>query len=438
MMNGADTAWVLVSAALVLLMTPALALFYGGLVRSKNVLSTFMHCFFALGVVTMQWVLIGYSLAFAPSVGGAGIIGGLDHVFLAGVTLEPREGQTIPALLFCIYQMMFAIITPALIAGAYAERVKFSTYVVFTVLWTTLVYDPLAHWVWAPQGWLLARGALDFAGGTVVHVSSGASALVFAMVLGPRLGYPRQKMLPHDLTMTLLGAGLLWFGWFGFNAGSSLGANGIAVLALVNTHVAAGAGALSWASVEWIRHGKPSALGVASGLVAGLVAITPAAGYCGPMASVVIGLTAGVACYLGVLLKHRFKYDDALDAFGVHGLGGALGAVLTGVVASKAWNGAGADGLLFGGAPLFLENVLSVAVAALYAGGVSFVLLKVLERVMGLRPDADTENEGLDVALHGEEAYATAGIVGMRPADERDEQEAETHSVRVPAPQPAE
>src|SRR5688572_13687186 len=280
-----DTAWMLISTALVLLMTPALALFYGGLVRSKNVLSTFMHSFFALGLVTLQWVVIGYSLAFAPSMGGLGIVGGLDHAFLNGVGLTPRDGQTIPHILFCAYQLMFAIITPALISGAFAERVKFSAYVVFTLLWATLVYDPLAHWVWGPGGWLATRGALDFAGGTVVHLSSGVSALVFAMILGPRLGYPRQKMLPHNLTMTMLGAGLLWFGWFGFNAGSALAANGLAALALVNTHVAAAAGALSWAVVEWIRHGKPSALGAASGLLAGLVAVTPAAGFCGPVAA---------------------------------------------------------------------------------------------------------------------------------------------------------
>ncbi len=426
--NGADTAWVLVSTALVLLMTPALALFYGGLVRSKNVLSTFMHSFFALGLVTVQWLLIGYSLAFAPSAGGLGIVGGLDHAFLAGVTLEPRDGQTIPHILFCAYQLMFAIITPALISGAFAERVKFSSYVVFTLLWATLVYDPLAHWVWGPGGWLATRGALDFAGGTVVHLSSGASALVFAIVLGRRLGHPERKMQPHDLTMTLLGAGMLWFGWFGFNAGSALGSNGIAALALMNTQIAAGAGALAWATIEWVRHKKPSALGVASGLLAGLVAITPAAGYCGPLPALAIGIAAGVACYLGVLLKHRMGYDDALDAFGVHGVGGALGAILTGVFASTFWNPAAKDGLAFGGAELFLENLLSVAVAGLYAAGMSLVLLKVIDRVMGLRPDAEIEHEGLDGALHGEEAYSMAGI-GMRSAP--DEEEPAEESVPV-------
>ena len=416
--DRADTAWVLVSTAMVLLMTPALALFYGGLVRRKNVLSTFMHCFFALGLVTVQWVVVGYSLAFGPSQGG--VIGGLDHLFLEGVGLEARG--SIPHLLFCAYQLMFAIITPALIAGAFAERVKFSTYVVFTLLWTTLVYDPICHWVWAPGGWLGARGALDFAGGTVVHLSSGASALVFAIVLGKRHGYPRQKMLPHDLTMTLLGAGLLWFGWFGFNAGSALASNEIAVLALVNTHVAAGAGALVWAGIEWVRHGKPSALGVASGLVAGLVAITPAAGFVGPVASLAIGAMAGGACFGGVLLKGRFGYDDALDAFGVHGLGGALGAVLTGVFANVVWNPAGRNGALLGGWGLFGENVLGVVVSAAYAGAVSFVILKVLDRVMGLRPDKDTELEGLDVTLHGEEAYAAMeGSMAREAAPVEDE-----------------
>ena len=417
--DRADTAWMLVSTALVLLMTPALALFYGGLVRRKNVLSTFMHCFFALGLVTVQWIVIGYSLAFGPTHGG--VIGGLDFAFLSGVGLEARG--SIPHLLFCAYQLMFAIITPALIAGAFAERVKFSTYVVFTLLWTTIVYDPICHWVWAPGGWLGARGALDFAGGTVVHLSSGASALVFAIVLGKRRGYPKQKMLPHDLTMTLLGAGLLWFGWFGFNAGSALASNELAVLALVNTHVAAGTGGLVWAGIEWMRHGKPSALGVASGLVAGLVAITPAAGFVGPVAAMGIGAIAGGACFGGVMMKGRFGYDDALDAFGVHGLGGALGAVLTGVFASTVWNPAGQNGALYGGWSLFGENVLGVLVAAAYAGLASFVILKVLERVMGLRPDDDTEAEGLDVALHGEEAYSNMEGSMMRERVEVPEEE---------------
>ncbi|MCC6667912.1 MAG: ammonium transporter [Polyangiaceae bacterium] len=410
--NGSDTAWVLVSTALVLMMTPGLALFYGGMVRAKNVLSTFMHSFFAMGLVTLAWVTVGYSLAFADTRGG--FIGGFGHLFLAGVGLEPRAGTTVPHLLFCAYQMMFAIITPALISGAYAERLKFSTYAVFTVLWSVLIYAPLCHWVWGPGGWLLGRGALDFAGGTVVHLSSGVSALVFAIVLGKRFGFPKRKAPPHNLTMTLLGAGLLWVGWFGFNAGSALAANGIAALALVNTHIAAGLGALSWAGVEWVRHGKPSSLGVASGLVAGLVAITPAAGYVGPMSAVAIGLIAGAACYGGVLLKHRLGYDDSLDVFGVHGVGGLLGALLTGVLASKVWNPAGQDGLIRGGTGVFVEQVIGVAAAASFAALGTFVLLKVLDKVMGLRAQKDEELEGLDVTLHGEEAYTLAEGAGAR------------------------
>ncbi|MCK6532536.1 MAG: ammonium transporter [Polyangiaceae bacterium] len=410
--NGSDTAWVLVSTALVLMMTPGLALFYGGMVRAKNVLSTFMHSFFAMGLVTLAWVTVGYSLAFADTRGG--FIGGFGHLFLAGVGLEPRAGTTVPHLLFCAYQMMFAIITPALISGAYAERLKFSTYAVFTVLWSVLIYAPLCHWVWGPGGWLLGRGALDFAGGTVVHLSSGVSALVFAIVLGKRFGFPKRKAPPHNLTMTLLGAGLLWVGWFGFNAGSALSANGIAALALVNTHIAAGLGALSWAGVEWVRHGKPSSLGVASGLVAGLVAITPAAGFVGPMSAVVIGLMAGVACYGGVLLKHRLGYDDSLDVFGVHGVGGLLGALLTGVLASKVWNPAGQDGLIRGGTGVFVEQVIGALAAASFAAAGTFVLLKVLDKVMGLRAQKDEELEGLDVTLHGEEAYALAEGAGAR------------------------
>jgi len=410
--NGSDTAWVLVSTALVLMMTPGLALFYGGMVRAKNVLSTFMHSFFAMGLVTLAWVTVGYSLAFADTRGG--FIGGFGHLFLAGVGLEPRAGTTVPHLLFCAYQMMFAIITPALISGAYAERLKFSTYAVFTVLWSVLIYAPLCHWVWGPGGWLLGRGALDFAGGTVVHLSSGVSALVFAIVLGKRFGFPKRKAPPHNLTMTLLGAGLLWVGWFGFNAGSALAANGIAALALVNTHIAAGLGALSWAGVEWVRHGKPSSLGVASGLVAGLVAITPAAGYVGPMSAVAIGLIAGAACYGGVLLKHRLGYDDSLDVFGVHGVGGLLGALLTGVLASKVWNPAGQDGLIRGGTGVFVEQVIGVAAAASFAALGTFVLLKVLDKVMGLHAQKDEELEGLDVTLHGEEAYTLAEGAGAR------------------------
>ncbi|MFW2387943.1 MAG: ammonium transporter [Polyangiales bacterium] len=401
-LNQADTAWLMVSCALVMLMTPGLALFYGGMVGSKNVLSSFMHSFIALGIITLQWVVIGYSLSFGSDAGG-GFIGGFEYAFLNGVGLEPQEGSTIPHILFMAFQMMFAIITPALISGAIAERMKFSAYFVFIILWATLVYDPICHWVWGPDGWLGARGALDFAGGTVVHLSSGAGALVCAIVIGRR-GRPGP---PHNLTLTLLGAGMLWFGWFGFNAGSALAANDNAALALVNTHLAAGAAAFAWAIVEWIKQGKPTALGVASGLVAGLVVVTPAAGFVGPISAVVMGLIAGPVCYGAVMLKGKLGYDDALDAFGIHGVGGALGAVLTGVLASAAWGGT--DGLIAGNSELFIENIIGVLAAAAYSAVVTFVLLKALDATIGLRVSNDEESEGLDTNLHGEEGYHMGG-----------------------------
>ncbi len=406
--DAADTAWMLISTALVLLMTPALALFYGGMVRGKNVLSTFMHSFFAMGIMTIQWVVIGYSLSFGPDVGG-GLLGGLDYVLLRGVGFEPGPAAaTIPHLLFMAFQMMFAIITPALISGAFAERLKFSTYAVFIVLWGTLVYDPICHWVWGPNGWLATRGALDFAGGTVVHLSAGVSALVFALVLGRRVN----PTPPHNLPFTLVGAGLLWFGWFGFNAGSALTAGDKATLALINTHLAAAAAAVAWALVEWIRQGKPTALGVASGLVAGLVAVTPAAGFVSPLSALLIGALAGPVCFFAVLMKTKFKYDDSLDAFGIHGVGGALGAILTGVFASAVWNSPsdpskGIDGLLEGNAGVVGEQLFGVLVAGAYAAIMTYVVLKVLDAAMGLRVAEDAEREGLDVSLHGEEAYHT-------------------------------
>jgi Amt family ammonium transporter len=401
-LNQADTAWLMVSCALVMLMTPGLALFYGGMVGSRNVLSSFMHSFIALGVITLQWVVIGYSLAFGSDVGG-GLIGGPEYAFLSGVGLEPQEGSTIPHILFMAFQMMFAIITPALISGAIAERMKFSAYVVFILLWATLVYDPICHWVWGPDGWLGARGALDFAGGTVVHLSSGAAALVCALVIGRR----SRPGPPHNLTLTLLGAGLLWFGWFGFNAGSALASNDNAALALVNTHVAAAAAAFAWACAEWIRQGKPTALGVASGLVAGLVVITPAAGFVGPMSAALMGLIAGPVCYGAVMLKGKLGYDDALDAFGIHGVGGALGAVLTGVFAAAIWGGT--DGLIAGNSELFIENIIGVVAAAAYSAVVTVILLKVIDATLGLRVSGDEENEGLDTNLHGEEGYHMGG-----------------------------
>ena len=401
-LNQADTAWLMVSCALVMLMTPGLALFYGGMVGSKNVLSSFMHSFIALGIITLQWVVIGYSLSFGSDMGG-GFIGGFEYAFLNGVGLEPQEGSTIPHILFMAFQMMFAIITPALISGAIAERMKFSAYFLFIILWATLVYDPICHWVWGPDGWLGARGALDFAGGTVVHLSSGAAALVCAVVIGRRT----RPGPPHNLTLTLLGAGMLWFGWFGFNAGSALAANENAALALVNTHLAAGAAAFAWAIVEWIKQGKPTALGVASGLVAGLVVITPAAGFVGPTSAVIMGLAAGPVCYGAVMLKGKLGYDDALDAFGIHGVGGALGAILTGVFAAEVWGGT--NGLIDGNSELFIENIIGVLAAAAYSVVVTFVLLKVLDATVGLRVNSDEESEGLDTNLHGEEGYHMGG-----------------------------
>ncbi len=403
-MIAGDTAWLLFCTALVMLMTPALALFYGGMVQGKNVLSTFMHSFFALALVTVQFVVIGYSLCFGTS--QHGIIGGLDFIGLEGVGMEVAGDAnaaaltTVPHLAFMAYQCMFAVIAPALISGAYAERMKFSAYVVFSLAWTTLVYDPIAHWSWAAGGWLRELGAIDFAGGTVVHLSTGVSALVCALVLGKRRGYPTTRHAPHDLTMTLVGAGLLWFGWFGFNAGGGSPTTGSAALALVNTHVAAGAGALAWALVEGKRIGKVTALGVASGMIAGLVAITPAAGFVTPMAALAIGLLGGAICYGGVLLKSRLGYDDALDAFGVHGVGGAVGALLTGVFAKAAYTGGPAGGL-----SLLGKQVIGIGAAAAWAALVTFVLLRVIEKVIGLRVDPETEHDGLDGALHGESAY---------------------------------
>jgi Amt family ammonium transporter len=356
-----------------------------------------------MGLITLQWVAFGYSLAFGPDQGG--VIGGFSFAFLRGVGLEPRPGMTIPHLVFMAYQMMFAIITPALISGAFAERLKFSAYVLFTLLWSTLIYDPLAHWMWADGGWLQKLGALDFAGGVVVHVSSGFSALVFALVLGKRLGYPRERILPHNLTMVLLGAGLLWFGWFGFNGGSALAASGVAALALVNSQLAAAMGAMVWMVVDIIRYGKASALGFASGFIAGLATVTPASGYVGPMGALAIGAAAGLACYGGVMLKAKLGYDDTLDAFGVHGVGGAIGTILLGVFALRVWNPAGADGLMTGNAAFFGKQLLAVGVGIGYAVVGTFVLLKLVDAVVGLRVGAEEEHEGLDINLHGEEGY---------------------------------
>jgi Amt family ammonium transporter len=407
MPNAGDTAWLLVSAALVLMMTPALALFYGGMVRKKNVLSTLMHSLAAIPIVSVIWVVFGYSLAFGPTHGG--VIGSFSLVGFAGMTTELHG--TVPTLAFAAFQMMFAIITPALVSGAFAERMRFSAYVLFVVLWSALVYVPVAHWVWADGGWLLKLGALDFAGGTVVHLTAGASALVCAVMVGKRLKYPQERPLPHNLTMTLTGAGLLWFGWFGFNAGSALTSGWLAGLAFVTTHVGAAGGALGWLAVEWKHRGKPTALGVASGLVAGLVAITPAAGYVSPMAAIAIGLAASVACYGAVLAKYKYGYDDSLDAFGVHGVGGLTGALLTGVFSQKRTfpgvaDAVGEAGLLAGNAKQLGVQALACVVSAAYAVVVTIVILKVIDKLVGLRVSPSDEREGLDTSQHGEEGYA--------------------------------
>jgi len=400
--DSGDTAWLLACSALVLLMTPALALFYAGMVRRKNVLATMMHSMVAIPVLSLKWCLFGYTLAFGPSQGG--FIGGLNFLGLRG--LEREVHGTVPTLAFVAFQMMFAIITPALISGAFAERMKFTSYLVFILLWSTFVYDPVAHWVWADGGWLLKMGALDFAGGTVVHITAGASALVCAIVLGKRAGYPQRKSLPHNLTMTMTGAALLWFGWFGFNAGSALSSGQLASLSFMTTHLGAAGGTVGWVAAEWRHRGKPTALGVASGLVAGLVAITPAAGFVAPWAAIVIGAAGGLVCYGAVVAKDRLGYDDSLDAFGVHGIGGLVGALLTGVFAQKAINEAGNDGALFGNTHQLLVQILASAASGLYAVVITFGLLKLIDATIGLRVSKDDEIEGLDTALHGEEGYA--------------------------------
>jgi Amt family ammonium transporter len=406
--DSGATAWMLASCALVLLMTPGLALFYGGMVRSKNVLGTMMHSIFCMALVTVQWVVIGYSLAFGATSWG-GLIGGLDHLFLKDVPHDKVfPGTGIPHLVHMSFQLMFAIITPALISGAFAERIKFGAFALFTLLWTTLVYDPLAHWVWgggilSEGGWLgqqVGVGALDFAGGTVVHISSGVSALVFALLIGRRRGYPKEPILPNNLVITVLGAGILWFGWFGFNGGSGLGSDGLAGLAFTVTHICAAAAAFSWAVVEWLHRGKASVLGVATGLVAGLVCITPAAGFVMPMAALIMGLIVAPICYLFVaILKVKLGYDDSLDVFGVHGIGGTVGALFTGVFFS----------------PLLVEDAttgaqisaqaIATVVSWVYAAVVTAVLVLLIDKTIGIRVRDDEETAGLDLSQHGEVGY---------------------------------
>lgn len=405
--DAGDTGFIMICTALVMIMTPGLALFYGGMVRKKNVLSIFLQCLAAMALVSVQWVLIGYSLGFGSDI--SHLIGSLEWLGLNGVNFLPNEtyAATIPHELFIAFQLMFAIITVALITGAFAERMKFSMFIAFVLLWTTFVYDPLAHWVWGAGGWLRELGALDFAGGTVVHISSGVSGLVAALYLGKRTKDGMEGMVPHNLPMTILGAGLLWFGWFGFNAGSALAANGLAASAFLVTNTCAAAAAISWSVAEWLDHGKPTALGAASGVIAGLVAITPAAGFVGPLSAVLMGLLVGPLCYWAVSkLKVRFGYDDALDAFGIHGVGGIFGALATGVLATTAVNEAGANGLLFGNPMLLLTQLIAVAATVIFAGGMTFLILKGLSLFGSLRVTEEEEEMGLDLALHGEDAYS--------------------------------
>ncbi|WNM60156.1 ammonium transporter [Candidatus Nitrospira allomarina] len=396
-----DTAWLLMSSALVLCMTlPGLALFYGGLVRKKNVLGTIMHTMVILCVISLVWVLGGYSLAFGPDVGG--IIGSLAWVGLNGVGLDPSPlyASTVPHQVFMFFQLMFAAITVALITGSVAERMKFKALLLFAVLWSLLIYTPLAHWVWG-GGWLAKLGALDFAGGAVVHISSGFGALVCAVMLGKRKGFGAEPMPPHDLPMTVLGAGLLWFGWFGFNAGSALGANGVAAAAFLATHTAASAGGLSWMVAEWVHRGKPTVLGVASGVVAGLATVTPAAGFIGPMAALLIGLVAGTVCYIAVVWKMRFGYDDSLDVVGIHGVGGFMGILATGLFASI-----GAQGFFFGNPGQFgIQVVLALVTLAFSVIG-TYLILKIVDVTVGLRVTAQDEEMGLDLSQHNERAYS--------------------------------
>ncbi|MEN6624432.1 MAG: ammonium transporter [Smithella sp.] len=406
-MNSGDTAWVLVSSALVLLMTmPGLAFFYGGLVRRKNVLSILMQCFVILCVISLQWVLFGYSLAFGPDFHG--IIGDFSWAGLNSVGAIPNKdyAATIPHSVFMIFQMMFAVITPALIIGAYAERVKFSAFLLFTILWATFVYDPLAHWVWGTGGWLKNLGGLDYAGGIVVHVSSGISALVLALLLGKRIGYNHKPIRPHNLPFTVLGAALLWFGWFGFNAGSALAADGIAGNAFITTNTATAAAGLAWALIEWWHNGTPTVLGVATGAVAGLVAVTPACGFVNPMNAMFIGIIVSIVCYIAVaIIKGKLGYDDSLDAFGVHGVGGTVGTIATGFFAEKAVNAAGADGLLFGNAhQLYVQGIMWVA-AIVFAVIMTFIIYKIVDAIIGMRVEEKNEIVGLDLTQQSESAY---------------------------------
>ncbi len=405
MIQAGDTAFIMVAAALVLLMTPGLALFYGGMVRNKNVLGTIMQSFIMIAVISMEWAIIGYSMAFGPDVGG--FVGDLSWLGLKGIGAAPNPDYagTIPQSVFMIYQCMFAVITPALITGAFAERMKFGPFLLFSLLWAIVVYNPVCHWIWGSGGWLKEKGVLDFAGGLVVHLTSGIAALAAVLVMGPRKGYGRESFMPHNLPMTLLGAGLLWFGWFGFNGGSALAADGIAATAFVATHLAGMAGMAMWVAVEWLHSGKPTTLGAASGAIAGLATVTPASGFIGPVSAIIVGLLAGAICYLAVLSKSVLKLDDSLDVVGIHGVGGLIGTICLGLFASKAVNPGGADGFFFGNPSFLMTQLFGIAVVGIYAFIVSFVLLKAIDAIWGLRLAPEAEIEGLDLSEHNETAY---------------------------------
>jgi ammonium transporter, Amt family len=406
-MDSGDTVWVLASAAMVFLMTPGVALFYGGMARRKNILSILMQCFIVMCLIGVQWVIYGYSIAFGPDI-GHGIIGSLDWAGLKSIGLGPHPdyGSTIPHPAFMIFQAMFAVLTPALIVGAVAERIRFSAFTVFMLLWATFVYDPIAHWVWATGGWLKKLGALDFAGGIVVHVSSGISALVMAVLIGKRLSFDKQAFAPHNLPITVLGGGLLWFGWFGFNAGSALAAGGIAANAFMTTNISAAAAGLTWALIEWQQQGAPTVLGIVTGAVAGLVSITPACGFVGPLSAIAIGILGGILSYLAVTaLKPKVGYDDSLDVFGVHGIGGMWGTLATGLFAQEAINETGSNGLFFGNAALFLIQGLYLLVCLAYAAAMTWMLFVLVDALVGMRVTREDEMVGLDLAQHHEAAY---------------------------------
>jgi ammonium transporter, Amt family len=403
--NAGDTTFLFICSALVMLMTPGLGMFYGGMVRQKNVLATIIQSFVVLGLISIQWALYGYSFSFGKS--WHGLIGGFDFLGLRGVGFQPNSAYaaTVPHQAFMMFQTMFAVITPALIAGAFAERFKFSAFIAFILLWSTFIYDPVAHWVWGNGGWLKNMGVLDFAGGIVVHITAGASALVVALVVGKRRAFPKGVILPHNLTMVLLGTALLWFGWFGFNAGSALAANGVAFSAFTATNLAGAAAMLTWMLLEWIIRGKPTALGAASGAIAGLAGVTPASGFVSPFVGVLIGVAASPICFMAIQLKNKFGYDDSLDVFGVHGVSGALGVIATGLFASVAVNPAGTNGLFFGNPRLFGVQLFAIAATAVYSIAGTFIIVKGLDWIMGIRIAEHEEAVGLDLSQHGEAGY---------------------------------